>query len=237
MENRASKFLSATTDTINSEFYHEIYFRGKEAPLPGASGRVGYKEKKGSQANFLNYCLRLMKSRYYAGSDRDIEGIFFYFNQSKELIVRMYPQRVEWESKYVSDTTWHTVRFKIDSMYKLLQSQWPLEKIQDHLMIKRVAKEFFNPHDLSDKGFTAAGLADYCNRLKSIGYASGEIDYYELMYFNRYFLPRFYANDLSKLHETEQQLADFCNFLIKCGVPYVDVELYFKTYKERYFNK
>jgi hypothetical protein len=187
MENRASKFESATSDSINSEFFHEIFFRDKPTPLPGYSGKVGYREKRGSTNNFLNYVLRLMKTRYYPGSNRNIQGIYFYQTAGQDRIVRMYPDKVVWEPKYILDKDWDLARKRIEIMYDLLRKRWPLEKIQDHLMIKRKAEEFFDPHDLEFRHPAPEALAVYGRRLVDLGYPPGEVESYMREYTKKYF--------------------------------------------------
>lgn len=187
MENRANNFDRATSDSINSEFFHEIYFQGKQNPLPGYSGKVGYREKKVSSNNFLNYVLRLMKRGYYPGSWRHIVGIIYYKSEDDDRVVRMYPEKAIWESKFLLDPTWTKTIKSIDVMYDLIKQRWPLEKIQDHLMIKRKVKEFFNPHDLSQKHTDVNTLIAYCKDLIQDGYPRGEVEHYHRLYSEKYF--------------------------------------------------
>lgn len=187
MDNRANKFENAHPDSINSEFFHEIFFRERPTPLPGYSGKTGYREKRGTTLNFLNYVLRLMKRSYYPGSVRNIQGIYFYKTAGQDRIVRMYPDKPLWEPKYILDKEWDLVRKRIDIMYDLLKKRWPLEKIQDHLMIKRKADEFFDPHDLAFRHPTPDALATYGRRLVDIGYPPGEVEAYMRAYTEKYF--------------------------------------------------
>lgn len=187
MENRAKKYELATSDSINSEFFHDIFFRDKKEPLTGYSGKVGYREKKGSSYNFLNYVLRLMKSKYYPGSERNIIGINFYRTEGQDRVVRMYPQKAIWEPKFLLDPAWERTINAIEVMYKLIKQRWPLEKIQDHLMIKKRASEFFNPYDLSAKHGSIEQLAAYCKSQLKNGYPHGEVEHYYRTYNEKHF--------------------------------------------------
>lgn len=187
MENRVHKFQNATSDGINSQFFHEIYFREKELPLSGYSGKVGYREKKGAAPNFLNYVLRLMKRGYYPGSVRNISAIFFYQTEGSDRVVRMYPQSPIWEPRIAFDSSWKNTITRIDLMYQYIKQSWPLEKIQDHLMIKTKISEYFDPFDLKDRGLSPNEIRAFCDRLISNGYPSGEIEHYYRMYCEKYF--------------------------------------------------
>lgn len=188
MENRASKYKKATSDSINSEFFHEIFFGDKESPLPGYSGKVGYREKQGSASNFLNYVLRLMKTKWYPGSDKNILGIIYYRSEDKDRVVRMYPEKAIWEPKYLLDPSWEKTIKSIDLMYDLIfRQRWPLEKIQDRLMVKRRVTDFFNPHDLTEKHKDLEALKVYCRAMIAQGYPQGEVEHYYRAYKAKYF--------------------------------------------------
>lgn len=244
MNNRTNTFLNATSDAINSEFFHEIYFRNKPEPLVGRSAKVGYREKKPSSANFLNYTLRLMRHKYYPGSERDIVGIFYYKTKGVEIVVKMYPEKPIWESSYLLDPDWEKTIKSTVRMYELLKGGWPTEKIHDHLMIKERVKEFFDPHDLSQKYDSPEKFLNVCKSLISSGYSHGEVNHYYRAYMEKHFPNEngalrkvFDPNDLSPKFKTQIELRDCCTRLIREGLPIDEVIQYYQSYTKKYFNK
>jgi hypothetical protein len=186
-ENRAHNFNSAVADSMNSEYMHLIYFEHRPNPMPGYSGKAGYREKQNSIDNFINYVLRLMKNSYYPGSTRDIEEMRFFQREGQEMIVRMLPGAPLWEPKYITDEKWKKARKVVDEIFDLLEKKWPLIKIQDFLMVKRKEKESFNATDMTPHFTSDKALVRYCEILLKKGYAAGEVENYLRNYRTKYF--------------------------------------------------